>query len=483
MELLVKLNSAKTSGEIYKVITSNEQELFDYFSLINHEELTNQKTSFQQLSLKSQLVAELNFKNPAVEAFVNLVLNTSIRLGDMFVFDRYYSILESKNLEVSSLIKASAFFMTGVRNIQDLQASYTAIVSALEEAYLEELDNNNDAISTIINYYALCVKHFAEFALIEVEVVRNNIFQSYSDTNVTCLSDEVVGEVCKVNLEWSNDPYSKIHSILDEFVGRSLIESTIQIEAFLIETEGKYREQFLKSAGTFNDIYNLSKGFYELINDSTVFNSLSRGVKVLDNEKQLFCYLFAYGKMHKAKLKDGINALPIINENHQLIDWGCGQGVGSVLYLEHLEKNAKLKLCEEVTLIEPSELAIKRASLHIQNKAKRIRTVKKGFDELIESDLKSAKVTVHILSNILDVELFSLTKLIDLIESKFIGTNYFIISSPYINTTRSARIDSFVHYFEQNSVYEEIKNIRQKKGDWTNGWSRIIHVFKTIINE
>ena len=137
-------------------------------------------------------------------------------------------------------------------------------------------------------------------------------------------------------------------------------------------------------------------------------------------------------------------------------------------------------MCEDVTLIEPSEQAISRASLHIQNRVQRIRTINKGFNDLVEGDLISKDTTVHIFSNILDVELFSLSNLISIVDKVFNGVNYFIVSSPYINTSRTARIDSFIHYFQNKYYYDEYLSIDQPKGKWIKNWSRVIRVGKII---
>lgn len=480
MEFLSRINNSNSVGELHNVIVAHQQEMFDYFSLINHAELAQNKDTFKQLLLKYHIVSELNYSESTSEAFVNLLLNTAIRLGDMAVFEKYYSILRTENLEVSSLIEASSFFMMNVKSISDLQTNYNNIVKTLEYACENESDNNKDSISATINYYAICVKYFAEFATKEVEVIRDKLLESYHDSSVSYLSDEIISQVCIVSLDWNNNPYERIHQILDKFLGRVERIFDLKREEFLKESEGAYHDAIINTERTFEDILKVNQSFYKPIKDSVVFRSLNRGVRIIEEERQLFCYLYAYGKMHMAKLESAIKSLPEITSNHQLVDWGCGQGIGALLYLEYLESKCCLGLCEEVTLIEPSEHAIRRASLHIQNRAKRIKTINKGFDDLVQGDLTVTDTTVHIFSNILDVELFSLRQLIELVDSKFKGTNYFIISSPYINTSRTARIDSFMQYFQKKYDYIEYLSVEQSKGNWINNWSRVIRVGKII---
>jgi hypothetical protein len=184
--------------------------------------------------------------------------------------------------------------------------------------------------------------------------------------------------------------------------------------------------------------------------------------------------------MHYSKLKGAISSLPNITQKHQVIDWGCGQAIGSLAYLEELSSNGTLGNCSAVTLVEASESAIKRGALHLSSKVNSIKTINKGFDELSTSDFTSEPVNVHIFSNILDVELFSLSHLISIVDNVFEGENYFIVSSPFINITRTARIDSFMHYFQDKYNYEEYMSIEQSKGEWIKNWSRVIRVGKFI---
>ena len=137
-----------------------------------------------------------------------------------------------------------------------------------------------------------------------------------------------------------------------------------------------------------------------------------------------------------------------------------------------------------------------------------IKTIYKDIDSLtlfdVETDTKNTKI--HFFSNILDVEDFSMIKLIDLIESTQKGLNYFLCVSPYITDKKTDRVDGFRRYFEKK--YNSYKTL----GVDTNGgrfddeywccnnkykncmcsthpyhcngekkWTRIIRVFKVVI--
>jgi hypothetical protein len=86
------------------------------------------------------------------------------------------------------------------------------------------------------------------------------------------------------------------------------------------------------------------------------------------------------------------------------------QALATIVLLEHLgEKNIDLNI-DRVTLIEPSEIALKRASLHVKHFTPevRMRTVLKDMDSLEATDVNSLdeSVKIHLFSNILDVEAY-----------------------------------------------------------------------------
>ena len=183
--------------------------------------------------------------------------------------------------------------------------------------------------------------------------------------------------------------------------------------------------------------------------------------------------------MHHAKLKSAIESLPLISNKHTVVDWGCGQGLATLLLLE----------CQKFSLnsilIEPSIIALKRATLHVKYWISNISTINKVFDDLIQSDfdLERSSTSVHLMSNVLDMEMFSLMKFISTIESNFTGLNYFIITSPYIDYARTERIEAFVSHFEKYSSFKLHLSITERKGAWIGtNWSRVLRVFEVEIS-
>jgi hypothetical protein len=476
---ILRINSAP---ELELLIVDNQKEFFDYFSLTNHAEFVEQKDLFNQVSLKLPLFRELDYSNQAIAAFIDLILTTAIRIGDMFVFEGFYAILRIKNLEISNLIEASSLFMIDVNQSQDFFNRYDEIIEKLEVFHTTESDNEKDSVAGLICFYSVFVKQFSQFAQQEVERMRLRIAHTYAEGVNSFLEDNIINEICRVTTNHESNPFRVIQETLDRFIGRAK-QLPVAKAGFLVEVGTAYVDLITNTNGSFDEIQAVNSKLYSEVRDDSIHRSLRQGVEILTTNEQLYCYMYSYGKMHRAKLRDAITALPSNVGDHQVVDWACGQGIGSLIYLEHLTETSRLSECKYVTLIEPSEPAIKRAAFHVTDKTKNLLTVNKDFDSLSNSDFEkdSSLASIHVFSNILDMQFYSLSALISLISSQFKGRNYFIISSPYISPTRTARIDSFVNNFRSESGFEQLLEVNNRKGSWDNGWSRALRVFAVDI--
>ena len=475
MELLKQINEIQTSEDFVRIIESKSESISDFFSIINYSELIKSKEEFHKLAIKANLFNDINFSNNKFSAFVLLVLNTSIRLGDRLVYQRYYEILINKKIDKSLLIKSSSLFMLNVKSFSDFKSRFDELLSDLEEAYHFESDSKKDSISAIVNYYSIIVNSFYEFASEAVLEIRDMIKKEFELKRFTFLDDEVINEICDIDLFNFANPINQIQTILDFFLsGKEDINFNSSL--FLIELDTHYASNFIDQK-TLSEIIALNKIIYEPIKSDRVYYSLDRGVRILEEEKQLFAYIYSFGKMQEEKLVTSINAIPNINNPHTIVDWGCGQGLGTLMYLE------KKRGADQCVLIEPSEIALKRAALHIKDWTQNTLTINKGFDDLNSDDFKLVNknaVFVHLMSNVLDMELFELSKMIGNIQENFIGLNYFLVSSPCIDISRTQRLDTFMSHFENFNSFKLLESITEKKGQWLGtNWSRAIRVFKT----
>ena len=92
--------------------------------------------------------------------------------------------------------------------------------------------------------------------------------------------------------------------------------------------------------------------------------------------------------------------------------------------------------------------------------------------------INNSNTTLHLFSNILDVEFFRLDRgFLEKISSSQKGLNYFVCVSPNINDKRNARLDMFYRYFDEHFETELISD----RSDDIGKYKRYEKVFKTYI--
>ena len=283
--------------------------------------------------------------------------------------------------------------------------------------------------------------------------------------------------------------YSSIQATIDRLLGRQRRITVINDVGFITEANTNYVQLLTNCPKSFNAIREIAiSQLQEIQNSDEIFHSLGRGVAILDQEEQLFSYLKSYGLMHKAKLLSAFSNFPfneIKDKKIEIYDWSCGQGLASIVLLEYLEEKGVVLEIDRVTLIEPSEIALKRASLHVKHfdSEVRIRTILKDMDSLNIADVNGIdeRIKIHLFSNILDVEAYSMRHLIEIVKQGVKGYNYMICVSPYISDIKTARFDSFVNSFSTMPQFDMLFQDVALRGEWANSWTKLIKTFKVVL--
>lgn len=478
------LENSNSSLELETYLNSNLK-LVNELSNSNIDLLIDEKNDIEEfILLKRAVIEDLDFDFTHNKAFIAYLFNFCERLNLVAAAQITYSILENSNIIIGSRLEAAKIYLLDGNFNVDYIINFEQICIKLEYATINEEDNEQKVIETFFNYFLKVIKDTnMSFSLQLVQKLRNAI----TNNEYTFLKNPFILQLLDLDYNITKTAYNKALELL----GKSnsfFISIPYNFDfSFLIEENTNYVKLLNSAAANFHSIRQISVDQFALINDSNVFYSLQRGVKIIENENQLFSYLKSYGKMHHTKLVSSFKHLPdyIFNKNPHCIDWGCGQGMASMTLLEYLNNYDIAQSILQITLIEPSQLALKRASLHVSkftNNTKIINTINKDLDSLVANDfLQVNKTRIHLFSNILDMDVFSLSKLIDLIKANFPGENYFLCVSPYITDLKTARIDSFVNAFSSNDGFEELFKINSKSDNWINGWTRVIRVFKASL--
>ena len=204
--------------------------------------------------------------------------------------------------------------------------------------------------------------------------------------------------------------------------------------------------------------------------------SLNRGVDVLDSEPLLQMYIYAFGKMHNAKLQYAFEHLQKNVSKYreiEIVDYGCGQGLATICYHDFLQGHNIEQMVKRITLIEPSTMALSRAELLCSRfyPDAEIIAINKQFDDLTNEDLSLSSdiPTIHLLSNILDVDSYDLQHFAQIVKEQSVGDNEYVLVSPMQNTMRIQRLIDFVTIIEKNLYFEQYLDKRQldSEKEWT----------------
>ena len=87
----------------------------------------------------------------------------------------------------------------------------------------------------------------------------------------------------------------------------------------------------------FQSILDRAKKHYNDLTDSKkkrIKEELDHGKALLDSNDQMKAYIALYGEIHQAKLDRALKNIPdsLLSKNISVIDWGCGQGIASILF-------------------------------------------------------------------------------------------------------------------------------------------------------
>lgn len=196
---------------------------------------------------------------------------------------------------------------------------------------------------------------------------------------------------------------------------------------------------------------------------------LKHGISILASDVALNCYMSAYGDMHVTKCRAAMMNFPFddIQGSIEIVDWGCGQGIGSATIIEVLRQRNLFQWLRKVTLIEPSRSAIERANDNI-------RTLTHGT---VEIDMKNLFLptngiiegetvnsigyrcnnVIHVFSNILDVTTIDLGAVARMVASAH--SKHFVLCIGPQNGA-AYRIEKFCSVFGEQNYFSQINSVR-----------------------
>lgn len=443
--LFYTLFEKAVSVEELDVFIKENIENIDSFSNQTYFELNEYRTSIEKfIQLKNQTFEALDFSQSYNKAFISILIEICERLGERACILRLASIFLNKDIYLGERLNAVLLYLYNIQNNNEFIERFDEICEKLDYSAKHEEDSINKPVASFINYYSYIVYNtqpHTKFA----ESIKARTSEAIKSRKFDFIVHETIADAINLSFNDIDSHFNECQKSIDLLLGKiDYDELHFSSTELLIEVNDEYTSSLENTGISFNTIRQVA------VNSTDGQALTGRGASILTSEQQLFTYLYRFGNMHKAKLDSTYEYLPenILGNPIEIIDWGCGQGIASISFFDKYG----IENINSCILIEPSELAIKRAALHIREFANdiKLKTVCKKLDSLTNEDIPPQRNTrIHLFSNILDIDDYNQSQLCGLVNKSIGGTNYFLCTSPYIDDRKTDRVDNFKRYFEE----------------------------------
>lgn len=486
-DLTGRLNQIQNRNEFVKFLDNNISDIETAFYKSDYNAINKAKFTLEDLvyDLERKALIEQGEVESSLRAFIIILADFYDRFSLYGAIDTIFQFTPECSVK-KRLTASKRFLEYRDLDLNPFNKDFDYILQLLEDAYLDN-DLGYRAKVTLMNYFLRAKDMLHENYQDDLSHLAQ-LFNTKKDT-YRILNDIAIQKLVKTGVleekEVSEDKRDKIHK--EEVNSRVSVKlpKRYHKKEIINKEVGDYASAYEHSEyKNFKTIQNLAKQFG--VRSDNNYHKLERGTAIIDDESLLYQYILSYGEMHKYKLMDSTGMIPwseLEVKTFDCIDWGCGQGLGTVALHDYFLQNDCNIHIDNLLFIEPSIIALKRALLHTDS-LKFIKNVvppvNKDLDSLSQKDLQfgTGKNRIQIFSNILDVPKFDIKTLARKIEKTQKGNNYFICISPSIDDLRNQRIESFYKYFSERystTLYAERHENNVK-------WTRFEKVFLVVIN-
>lgn len=454
--LATNIRNLKSANDFENYLESSFFEIEEYFESLSLEEIDRLKFDFEDLlyDLEDQkLILQTNSK--MVNAFLILLaqkFEQAQLIGAITLILGYLP-----NGGVKKRLEATKLYLKVNDISKDYFGRFETILTLLENSAKDD-DYNIKAIYSLLQFYRSAFLQFLRVQNESLAISFRNLLQQYR-AQYRFLQDESIAKI--FSLSNKTTIQETLELVQNTLLETCCIKISCKVTTTSITKEVSTYSQTLYSLQnpTFTTIRNIAFQYIQSVGDTqALYDRLKRGEAIIDDEVLLYRYLVSFGAKHKAKLYSSYDAIfeKIKGKKFNIIDWGCGQAMATMLLLNYTkEKNITLDI-ENIILIEPSSLALSRGLLHLEvlkQKNYTTKAINSDLDCLKQEDLviENGFVTLHLFSNILDIDSFKLdNNFLQKISDNFKNDSIFVCVSPNRNDKLNSRLDLFFNYFNEN---------------------------------
>lgn len=334
------INSSSNIDSLSSFLSENIQSFYDLHNS-NIVNLNSEKEDIREFIESKKLILErLDFTRNTYKSFVSIIFDFAERFGFLSIVN-IENTLKQNEIYLGKRREAAKLYLLNIRNNNEYISRFNDICYLLQASLENEEDSDKDVLVTFLNYYAKVVN---DTSIEYSEAIKRNLIDARSNSTFDFLQGEYLTKLLEIDISNSDYAYNSIHILIDEIYEReySVGEVVTEEVEYLVEADNDYSNSLENIEISFDFIRNIALSKCRRIQTHLV----GRGVTPLREENDLYIYLFRYGKMHKAKLESCFNEFPFdeINRPVEVIDWGCGQGLASLVLCDFLKvKTLKYK--------------------------------------------------------------------------------------------------------------------------------------------
>lgn len=450
------IKNIKTQEDFSHYLESCFAELETFFDTLTSEALNDLKFDIEDLLYDledQQLVLQNNA--PIINAFLILLAQKFESAGLIGAITNILNYLPECG--VKKRLEATKLYL----KVNDLSKDYfdrfEQIASLISSSFSEE-ESPSKAIKTFCLFYLAALAQFVRVNNSSLALKLKNLFIDQQNHFPLLKNTFILDIVSHISIENYPSNINAIRAKIDTLIPLPsrchLISETVMME------EGNYAQKLRAlSQPSFEKLREIAFSHIQSIGDPDIlYEQLLRGEAIIDKSDLLYKYMVSFGTKHKAKLYSAFDvALPHLQrQNVNIVDWGCGQALATTVLMNYLQENRLDITIKNICLLEPSMQALSRGLLHVdifKTNQVNVKAINSDFDCFKQDELffDKAYTTIHLFSNVLDLEGFMLNnEFFQKVSSTVQNDSIFICVSPSINDKRNTRLDLFYKYFDEN---------------------------------